>query len=128
MTTLLSIIELGGYPDFTALYEKTGCEVKVVNSVRKAISFLKKNPVDIIVAEFNYQTDFRDRTSSLESLMAVLQAYPESKVIIFLDGIHQEKLAKVTSRFNIFASQTFPIDEEQLEKNIVSVIKRKMYE
>jgi len=120
MSKLLSIIELGGYPDYTALYEKTGCDVKVVNSVRKAISFLKKNPVDIIVAEFNYQTDFRDRTSSLESLMAVIQTYPDSKVIIFLDKVHQEKFARITSRFDIFTSLTFPIDEKKLTEVLQS--------
>jgi len=119
MTTLLSIIELGGYPDYTPLYKSTGCDIKVLTSVRKAISFLKKNPIDIIIAEFNYQTDFRDRTSSLESLMAVLQAYPDSKVIIFLEKTHFEKFEKVNARFNFFASLTFPIDEEKLQKVII---------
>ena len=122
MTSLLSIIELGGYPDYSPLFSSLGCDTIVLNSVRKAISFLKKNPVDIIVAEFNFQTDFRDRTSSLESLMAVLQAYPDSKVIIFLEKAHLEKFEKVSSRFDIFASLSFPIDEEELKKAISTAI------
>lgn len=124
MISLLSIIEIGGYPDYSALYQAQGCEVKVLNSVRKAISYLKKNPVQIIVAEFNYQTDFRDRTSSLESLMAVLQRYPDSKVIIFLDKVHLEKFSRVSSRFDIFAHLTFPIDEEKLKQTISLAIKK----
>ena len=67
---LLSIIELGGYPNFTPLYHELGYEVAVETRMRKAISFLKRRTPDVIVAEFNFQSDFRDRTSSLESLLA----------------------------------------------------------
>ena len=34
---LVSIIELGGYPDYTALYRKSGFEVVSCDSVRKAV-------------------------------------------------------------------------------------------
>ena len=70
--TLLSIIELGGYPNFTAVYQQAGFTVESVASVRKALGLLKKINPDVIVAEFNFQSDFRDRSSSLESLLAVL--------------------------------------------------------
>jgi len=52
---LLAVIEQGGYPDFTALYESVGYQVEMVKSPRKAISYLKKNAVDCLVAEFNFQ-------------------------------------------------------------------------
>ena len=71
--TLLAVVEQGGYPDFTALYEAMGFNVVMVKTPRKAISYLKKNSVFMLVAEFNFQTDFRDRTSSLESIMASVQ-------------------------------------------------------
>ena len=35
--TLLAIIELGGYPNFTPLYESAGYAVTAVVSVRKAL-------------------------------------------------------------------------------------------
>ena len=41
--TLLAIIEQGGYPDFSSIYEEAGYEVEIVKTTRKAISFLKKN-------------------------------------------------------------------------------------
>jgi ActR/RegA family two-component response regulator len=72
--TLLSIVELGGYPDFRAIYERAGFKVETINSVRKAITALRTMKPDVIVAEFNYQSDFRDRTSSLESLLATMQS------------------------------------------------------
>ena len=61
---LLSIIELGGYPDFSGLYRNNGYEVVTTDSVRKAVKLIRKHHPDVIVAEFNFQSDFRDRTSS----------------------------------------------------------------
>ena len=77
---LLSIVELGGYPDFKFLYESLGYQVLHVTTVRKALALLKANQPDVIVAEFNFQSDFRDRTSSLESLLAVIQRDRKSVV------------------------------------------------
>lgn len=39
---LLSIVELGGYPDFNDLYKRYGYEPIVVFSMRKALGTLKK--------------------------------------------------------------------------------------
>lgn len=111
---LLAVIEQGGYPDFSDLYKAQGYQVTVVKSPRKAISFLKKNHVDILLAEFNFQTDFRDRTSSLESIMASTQRQKNIKTIIFIDKNNQQRFEKVSSRFAIHQSLTFPIDREQL--------------
>ncbi|MCU7940520.1 MAG: hypothetical protein KZQ64_00670 [gamma proteobacterium symbiont of Bathyaustriella thionipta] len=115
---LLAVIEQGGYPDFTALYEAKGYKVETVNSPRKAISFLKKNSIAVLVAEFNFQTDFRDRTSSLESIMASAQHQKEIKVVIFIDQNNQERFEKVSSRFAIHQTLTFPVDEVQLSMAI----------
>ena len=82
---LLSIIEFGGYPDFTALYETFGYQVIKTDSVRKAIKLIRRHKPSLMVAEFNFQSDFRDRTSSLETLMAVLQQMDDMSVIIFYE-------------------------------------------
>ena len=111
---LLAVVEQGGYPDFTALYETQGYSVVTVKSPRKAISFLKKNDISMLVAEFNFQTDFRDRTSSLESIMASAQHQTNIKVVIFIDKNNQQHFEKVSSRFAIHQSLTFPIDETLL--------------
>ncbi|HSH30240.1 MAG TPA: hypothetical protein VK971_10065, partial [Thiohalobacter sp.] len=82
---LLSIIELGGYPNFASLYQRLGCEVIVEGSMRKALAAARKRQPRVIVAEFNFQSDFRDRTSSLESLLAVVQRLPGTRVIVFYE-------------------------------------------
>ena len=111
---LLSIIELGGYPNFTPLYESLGYAVVIETRMRKALAFLKKHQPAVIVAEFNFQSDFRDRTSSLESLLAVVQRLPETRVIIFYEKEFSSQFEKLRSRFPVCDALTFPIEETRL--------------
>ena len=112
---LLSIIELGGYPNFNALYENLGYEVVVIQQMRKALRFLKNTQPSVIVAEFNFQSDFRDRTSSLESMLASIQRYQKTRVIVFYEKEYQHQFEKLTQRFNFDAVLPFPISESKLE-------------
>ena len=108
---LLSIIELGGYPNFTPLYESLGYEVVVETRMRKALVFLKKRQPDVIVAEFNFQSDFRDRTSSLESLLAVVQRLPNTRAIVFYEKEFTTQFEKLRSRLPVSQALIFPIEE-----------------
>jgi DNA-binding NtrC family response regulator len=112
---LLAIIELGGYPNLAPLYRRLGFDSQVVTSQRKAQAFLKKRIPDVIVAEFNFQSDFRDRTSNLETLMARLQRHPEVKVIVFFQEEYRHKLDNLLSRFSVFEAIPFPVDPAQVE-------------
>ena len=112
---LLSIIELGGYPNLQPLYQQLGFRVDVVNSQRKARSLLKKDVPDVIVAEYIFQSDFRDRTSNLESLMAVLQRHPEVKLVVFYLPEQAEKLALLEARFPLFAKIALPLTAQEVE-------------
>lgn len=77
--TLLSIIEIGGYPDFESLYQQTGYEVTKINTMRKALSFLKKNHPDIIVAEFIFCPKYSFVISNVDSLFAMIAGqYPDT--------------------------------------------------
>lgn len=113
--TLLGIVELGGYPNLIPLYQALGIAFEVVSSQRKAQSALKKRIPDIIVSEYNFQSDFRDRTSNLETLMAVLQRYPRVKVICFYLPEHKHKLDVLTARFSIFEAIPYPVDSGAVE-------------
>ena len=118
---LLSIVEMGGYPDFTAMYKNKGFQVDTANSMRKAIKLLKKNKPDVIVAEFNFQSDFRDRTSSLESLMATIQGYPDTRVIIFYEKEQRTQLERLLSIFDVYEIIPFPVNENLLAETIEKV-------
>lgn len=114
---LLSIVELGGYPNFVPVYERLGCRVIVETSMRKALAAVKQQEPDIVVAEFNFQSDFRDRTSSLESLMSVLQRLPSTRVVVFYEKEYAHQLARLQARFPLFRVMAYPIDEAALAAN-----------
>jgi AmiR/NasT family two-component response regulator len=121
MPSLLAIIEMGGYPNFIPLYQSMGFSVEVVNSMRKARSSLKKHAPDVIVAEYNFQSQFRDRTSNLETLMAVLQKHGGSKVIAFYEQETRHKLDQLTERFPLHATLTYPVQESELRSALASL-------
>jgi DNA-binding NtrC family response regulator len=112
---LLAIVELGGYPNLIPLYNRLGFDTEVVNSQRKAQSFLKRRIPDVIVAEYNFQSDFRDRTSNLETLMAALQSQPQVKVIVFFQQEYEHKLQDLMARFPIYEAIPFPVEPARLE-------------
>jgi hypothetical protein len=111
---LLSIIELGGYPNFTPLYRELGYEVAIETRMRKAISFLRQRTPDVIVAEFNFQSDFRDRTSSLESLLAVVQRLPGVRVVVFYEREYLPQFEMLRARLPVHDALAFPVDETAL--------------
>ncbi len=115
---LLSIVEIGGYPDFTPLYTEKGFVVEKVQSMRKATKYLKKMQPNVVVAEFNFQSDFRDRTSSLETLMATLAHLPECKVIVFYEKEQRPQLERLLAVFDVFATLAFPIEEAAMNNVI----------
>lgn len=111
---LLSIVEIGGYPNFSALYQQKGFDIKQAESMRKATKLLKKASPAVVVAEFNFQSDFRDRTSSLETLMATVQRIPDCKVIVFYEKEQRPQLERLLAVFDVFSTIAFPIDESEL--------------
>ncbi|VAW60489.1 hypothetical protein MNBD_GAMMA11-453 [hydrothermal vent metagenome] len=113
---LLSIVEIGGYPRFSSLYLQKGFEIEPVESMRKATKRLKKIQPAVIVAEFNFQSDFRDRISSLEMLIATVQRIPGCKVIVFYEKEQRAQLQRVPEVFDTCAAISFPIDEQAISE------------
>ncbi len=118
---LLSIIELGGYPDFSALYEEQGYQVVKADSVRKAVKLIRQHKPVLMVAEFNFQSDFRDRTSSLETLLSSTQGVTDAGMIVFYEKEFEPQYQRFLQSFDVAASLTFPIDEEQLRSAVPRV-------
>ncbi|RDH82374.1 MAG: hypothetical protein DIZ80_08750 [endosymbiont of Galathealinum brachiosum] len=121
---LLSIVEIGGYPDFTVLYRQKGYEVEQVSSMRKATKLLKKIQPAVIVAEFNFQSDFRDRTSSLETLMATVQRIPDCKVVVFYEKEQRAQLERLLAVFDVFATIAFPIEESVINNVLDQILEQ----
>ena len=117
---VLSILELGGYPDFSRLYQSLGYQVHIMESMRKALKFIKNNRVDVIVAEFNFQSDFRDRSSQLESLMASIAQKPNVDVVVFYDKEQDHQFQRVAQRYQFMGYLSYPIDQNELGEIIRS--------
>lgn len=112
---LLSIIELGGYPDFTPLYEAAGFSVLKTDSVRKAVKLIRQHKPAVIVAEFNFQSDFRDRSSSLETILSGTQGVAEVSMIVFYEKeFERQYQQRFLQNFEVAASLEFPVDEQKL--------------
>lgn len=107
---LLSIVEQGGYPLYDTVYQQAGYQVTMVETMRKAVAAIKKQEPDVIVAEFNFQSDFRDRTSSLETLLASIQKFPATRVVVFYDRENTDKLQRLLAVRDLHATLTYPID------------------
>ena len=124
MPHLLSIVEIGGYANFAALYEQKGFEVEQVSSMRKATQLLKKIQPAVVVAEFNFQSDFRDRTSSLETLMATVQRIPDCKVIVFYEKEQRPQLERLLAVFDVFTTIAFPIEESAINNVLDQILEQ----
>lgn len=83
---VVSIIDSMLFPDFGEVYQRKGFSNLVVDSVRKAVTLVKKQPADFIVVEFHYaySTNYSGiYKSNIEVLLVSLRKYsPNTKVII----------------------------------------------
>ena len=99
---------------------KSGYRVETVRQMRKAMSLVKKLRPRVIVTEFNFQSDFRDRTSSAESLLATVQRLQiDSKVIVLFEKDFTPQFERLKAAYPWIMAMTFPIDEEQLKQAMV---------
>ena len=118
---LLSVIELGGYPEATRVYQDFNYQVITEYNTRKAIAYLKKNSVGVIVAEFNYQHTFRDRLSNLESLIAAAQKIDDVKFIVLYEQEFEGYLDKIRQQFTFHLELVFPITADKMQAALTTL-------
>ena len=112
--TLLMLNAFIGTASYKKLYQELGYTVVAEWSERKVISLVRKSPPAVIVADFYHQSDFRDRLSNLESVLAAVQSTPNTRVLVFYEPAHQAVLDKVRARLRIDAALTLPVNEADL--------------
>jgi len=118
--TLLMLNAFIGTAGYKKLYQELGYTVVAEWSERKAISLVRRTPPDVIVADFYHQTDFRDRLSNLESLLAAIQSAPNTRVLVFYEASHQAVLDKVSARLRIDAALRLPVQESELRARLLA--------
>jgi vesicle coat complex subunit len=118
---LLMITEFGGYPDFSELYQSCGYDVVRADSVRKAVKLIRQHKPAVMVAEFNFQSDFRDRTSSLETLLSSTQGVTEADMIVFYEKESELQFQRFLQNFDVAQALNFPIDEHALKQTLLQL-------
>jgi hypothetical protein len=114
-TTLLAVIEFLDHGRLPALYQRLGFETTVEWSVRKAVPLLRKLRPGVLVADFYFQADFRDRVSNVESLLAAAEPHAGTKILLFYDPRDEHALNRVRERLRIDAALPVPVREADLE-------------
>lgn len=112
-----------GTAGYKKLYQELGYSVVTEWSERKAISLVRKIPPAVIVADFYHQTDFRDRLSNLESLLAAVQGMPSTRILVFYETAHQSVLDQVSARLRIDDAFTLPVQEDRLRATLQTWLK-----
>lgn len=112
--TLLALVEFMQHARLSNLYRELGFAVTTEFQARKAVSLVRKLKPDVIVADFYFQADFRDRLSNLESLLATAQPFPETKILVLYEASSEAALARVRARLKIDEALAMPVREENL--------------
>lgn len=116
---LYSIVESPGHPDFSSLYRKLGMEEVRLPSMRKAISRLKKQPPDIVVAEFfyGYGNNYAGiNISNLDVFLRSLLKYAaDARVVVLVEKAERQYVDKLAELFRLEAIMILPVSEVRMQ-------------
>jgi len=117
---VFSIIESPLHPDFTRLYHSLNIENVQFNSMRKALSHLKKKTPDFVVAEFfyGYGNNYAGvNVSNLDVFLCSLQKYaPEAKVIVMVEKEERKHVDKLSALFSLHSVLQHPVSSEMMSE------------
>lgn len=120
---VFSIIESPLHPNFVNLYQSLDIENVQFNSMRKALSHLKKQKPDYVVAEFfyGYGSNYAGvNVSNLDVFLCSLQKYaPEAKVIVMVEKHERQYVAKLEDLFSLHAVLQHPVSPQALSEKLV---------
>lgn len=121
-TVVFSIIESPIHPDFSNLYQSLNFQDVRLPSMRKAISQLKKQKPDFVVAEFfyGYGNNYAGvNLSNLDVFLCSLQKYaPEAKVIVMVEKEERKHVAKLEALFTLHAVLQYPVSEKEMSDKL----------
>jgi len=124
MPVLFSIAESPTHPDFSDLYQRLAITEVKLGSMRKAISELKKQTPDVIVAEFfyGYGNNYAGvNISNLDVLLFSLQkAAPEARVIVLVEKSERQYVDKLNDILPLHAVLQQPVVEADMEAALKS--------
>lgn len=122
--TLFSIIESPTHPDLSAIYSRHDINEVRLTSTRKAISALKDQQPDFVVAEFfyGYGNNYAGvNISNLDVFMFSLQKYaPKARIIVLVDKSERQHVDKLNAILPLHAVFTHPVSAQDVEAALLS--------
>ena len=120
---VFSIIVSPLHPNFIDLYQSLGIENVQFNSMRKAISHLKKQKPDFVVADFlyGYGNNYAGvNVSNLDVFLHSLQKYaPEAKIIVMVEKEELKHVDKLANLFSLHAVLKYPVLSQAITEMLV---------
>jgi hypothetical protein len=117
--SLFSIVESPMHPDFSALYARLGIKESKFSSMRKAISALKTQTPDLVVAEFmyGYGNNYAGvNVCNLDVFLYSLQKYSgNTGIIVLVDKSEYQYVGKLAALFPLHAVLQYPVREQDIE-------------
>lgn len=119
----LFFIDFGGFADFTKVLTDFGFEVDREHTPRKAVKLAKTHTYDLVLAEFHYNPEFRDRVSNIESVLATLQHNsPDANIILLYDAVITDKLEQFQKRYKVDKALAFPVSEAKIASTLTTLV------
>lgn len=116
---ILSVIESPTHPDLSKLYRQLGYQPAAVSSMRKAISHVKKQAPEFLVAEFiyGYGNNYAGvNISNMDVLLYTLQRYaPQTRVIALVDKSERQYVNKLNDIVPIYGIVLQPVSDQEIE-------------
>jgi DNA-binding NarL/FixJ family response regulator len=119
MTLLYDIIESPAHPDLSGLCDALGYRRLVFSTQRKAISSLKREPPDLLVADFfyGYGNNYAGaNVSNLDVLLHSLRRFaPDARIVVLADSGQIRHVPKLAELFRLHAVVGLPARPSELE-------------
>lgn len=116
---ILSVIESPAHPDLSEIYHQLGFEAAVVSSMRKAISHVKQQAPEFLIAEFiyGYGNNYAGvNISNMDVLLYTLQRYaPRTRVIALVDKSEHQYVDKLNDIVPIYGIVLQPVSVDDIK-------------
>jgi DNA-binding NarL/FixJ family response regulator len=126
MKTVFSIVDSPRHPNLASLFARLGLTEVLLTSTRKAVSQLKKQRPDLVIADFvyGYSNNYDGiHISNLDVFLMAMQKFaPGTRVVILAADEEQEHAQKMREICPIAAILPFSVKEAEMERELVSAI------
>lgn len=123
--SLLIISEQGTLSHLQSRFAEQGWQTELVNSQRKALKSYKHSRADVILAEFIFTPDFRDRISNLDTLCTQIKALnPATSLMLVYEPEDHHALQRLNTIHPVHTAWQHPVKSEAIFTQVMAMIRQ----